>query len=180
MESSRRWLDTEEGLALMTLAEALLRIPDAQTRGALIQDKLLSGDWPYQGRADAQLINLATLGLRASAWVLGDPMKSFSRPFIVWEPRSFVSNAAGHATHGAQFVLGQNMDGALSQARKLERQGYTYSYDMLGEAAMTERDAERYFDAYRKAILALQPSHTTVGKIRAFRSSCRPCTHAMK
>ena len=63
---------------------------------------------------------------------------------------------------GQQFVLGQNMDGALSQARKLERQGYTYSYDMLGEAAMTEHDAERYFDAYRKAILALQPSHTTV------------------
>ena len=80
---------------------------------------------------------------------------------------------------GRQFVLGQNMDGALSQARKLERQDI-YSYDMLGEAAMTEHDAERYFDAYRKAILALQPSHTTVRKIRAFQSSCRPCTHAMK
>ena len=80
---------------------------------------------------------------------------------------------------GQQFVLGQNMDGALSQARKLERQGYTYSYDMLGEAAMTEHDAERYFDAYRKAILASAQPYDR-GKIRAFQSSCRPCTHAMK
>ena len=62
-------------------------------------------------------------------------------------------------------ALRQNMDGAVSRSQP-ERQGYTYSYDMLGEAAMTERDAERYFDAYRRAILALQPSHTTVRKIR--------------
>ena len=157
-------LDTEEGLALMTLAEALLRIPDAQTRDALIQDKLLSGDWAsHQGRADAQLINLATLGLRASAWVLGDPMKSFSKA-VHRLGAAVIRQAMLQAMRlmGQQFVLGQNMDGALSQARKLERQGYTYSYDMLGEAAMTEHDAERYFDAYRRAILALQPSHTTV------------------
>ena len=148
----------------MTLAEALLRIPDAKTRDALIQDKLLSGDWvSHQGRADSRLINLATLGLRASAWVLGDPIKSFSKA-VHRLGATVIRQAMLQAMRlmGQQFVLGQDMDGALSQARKLERQGYTYSYDMLGEAAMTERDAERYFESYRQAILALQPSHTTV------------------
>lgn len=157
-------LETEEGLALMTLAEALLRIPDAKTRDALIQDKLLSGDWQaHQGQAESSLINWATRGLRASAWAVGDALKGFSRAVHRLGANTIrLAMVQAMRLMGQQFVLGQSMPDALAQAKKHERRGYTYSYDMLGEAAMTQRDAERYFESYRKAILALKPKHASV------------------
>ncbi len=154
-------LATEEGLALMSLAEALLRVPDSETVDALIQDKVANSDWSaHFGASKSSFVNFSTWALNLTADVLGDhqvgPMsvlhgvvKRLGEPVI----RVAVSQAMRML--GSQFVFGRTIDEAVTHARPLEKDGYRFSYDMLGEAARTGEDAERYMEAYAKAIAEL-------------------------
>lgn len=152
-------LSTSEGVALMCLAEALLRVPDAETIDALIQDKIAPADWgKHLGHSSSSLVNASTWALMLTGRVL----KEESNPGVVstlhdmvrrlGEPvvRTAVSRAMREM--GQQFVLGESIDAAMRRAHAMEEQGYTYSYDMLGEAARTEADARRYHLAYSNAI----------------------------
>lgn len=155
-------LSSQEGVALMCLAEALLRIPDAATRDALIRDKIAQGEWQaHLGRSPSLFVNAATWGLlltgrlvathsetRLSAQ-LGRLVAKGGEPLI----RKGVDLAM--RMMGEQFVTGQTIAEALTKARPLEAQGFRHSYDMLGEAAMTAEDAERYRRAYEEAIQAI-------------------------
>ncbi|QYX57329.1 bifunctional proline dehydrogenase/L-glutamate gamma-semialdehyde dehydrogenase PutA [Roseovarius sp. SCSIO 43702] len=154
-------LSTEEGIALMCLAEALLRVPDADTIDALIEDKIAPSDWgSHMGHSTSSLVNASTWALMLTGKVLKD-----ERPGPVGHLRSAIKRlgepvirtAVGRAMRemGRQFVLGETIQGAMERARKQERKGYTYSYDMLGEAARTDADATRYHLAYSRAISAI-------------------------
>ena len=161
MESflARYGLSTEEGLALMTLAEALLRVPDAPTVDALIADKIGAGDWTEGfGRSGSALIETAALGLAVTGEVVRGhgPLRSAARRLGAPAIRAATRRAMGEM--GRQFVLGQTIALAMDRARKDERRGVLHSYDMLGEAAMTAADAERYLAAYEGAIDALAPA----------------------
>ncbi|WP_294929085.1 bifunctional proline dehydrogenase/L-glutamate gamma-semialdehyde dehydrogenase PutA [uncultured Paracoccus sp.] len=154
-------LSTREGVALMCLAEAMLRVPDRLTIDALIEDKIAPSDWGrHLGEASSSLVNASTWALMLTGKVLDD-----SKPGIagtlrgairrLGEPviRSAVTRAMREM--GRQFVLGETIGKALDRARQRESQGFTYSYDMLGEAAMTAADAARYDRAYSDAIAAI-------------------------
>ncbi len=154
-------LSTDEGIALMCLAEALLRVPDAETMDALIEDKIAPGDWGrHLGRSASSLVNASTWALMLTGRVLDD-----REPGVVGHLRAAVRRlgepvirrAVGQAMKemGRQFVLGETIDSAMTRAREAEARGYTYSYDMLGEAARTEADARRYHLSYSKAITAI-------------------------
>lgn len=155
-------LSSQEGIALMCLAEALLRIPDNATRAALIRDKIANGDWKaHLGDGRSVFVNAATWGLVVSGKLVS-PVRtdSLSRSLSglikrAGEPviRSGVKLAM--EMMGEQFVTGETIDRALRRARKQEERGFTYSYDMLGEAAMTMDDAARYFTDYENAIHAI-------------------------
>ncbi|WP_375598070.1 bifunctional proline dehydrogenase/L-glutamate gamma-semialdehyde dehydrogenase PutA [Devosia sp. Naph2] len=156
-------LDSEEGLALMSLAEALLRVPDSETIDALIHDKVGGADWArHFGHSDSPLVNFSSWALNLTAEVLGDPEiapKSALHRAVARLGEPVIRTAVGHAMRlmGSQFVFGRTIDEAIAHARKPESLGYRYSYDMLGEAARTADDAGRYFDAYLRAINALAP-----------------------
>ena len=136
-------LATDEGVALMSLAEALLRVPDEQTVDALIHDKVGSSDWTaHFGASKSPLVNFSTWALSLTADVLGEPeieprnalhaaVKRLGEPVI----RAAVSQAMRML--GGQFVFGRTIDEAIANAREPESRGYRYSYDMLGEAART-------------------------------------------
>ena len=166
MESflSEYGLATDEGVALMSLAEALLRVPDADTVDALIHDKVGGSDWTsHFGASSNHLVNFSSLALSLTAEVLGDPAvaprSAFHRAVArLGEP--VIRTAVGQAMRllGSQFVFGRSIDEAVTRAKKQEANGYTYSYDMLGEAARTSADAARYFDAYANAIARLAPN----------------------
>ncbi|HHL22452.1 MAG TPA: bifunctional proline dehydrogenase/L-glutamate gamma-semialdehyde dehydrogenase PutA, partial [Aliiroseovarius sp.] len=157
-------LSTDEGIALMCLAEALLRVPDAATIDALIEDKIAPSDWArHLGRSTSTLVNASTWGLLLTGRVLDEPgaglagvlrgaLRRLGEPVI----RAAVARAMREM--GAQFVLGETIESAMQRAERLEEKGYTYSYDMLGEAARTESDARRYQLAYADAITALAPA----------------------
>ncbi len=154
-------LSTDEGIALMCLAEALLRVPDATTMDALIEDKIAPSDWGrHLGKSASSLVNASTWALMLTGKVLDDrepgvaghlraAVKRLGEPVI----RTAVSRAMKEM--GRQFVLGETIDAAMKRARDLESKGYTYSYDMLGEAARTESDARRYHLSYTRAITAI-------------------------
>ena len=154
-------LSTREGVALMCLAEAMLRVPDAGTIDALIEDKIAPSDWGrHLGRASSSLVNASTWALMLTGKVLDDDQPGITgtlRGAIrrLGEPviRSAVARAMREM--GRQFVLGQTIAEAMARARKREARGFTYSYDMLGEAAMTAPDAARYQRAYQDAIAAI-------------------------
>jgi RHH-type proline utilization regulon transcriptional repressor/proline dehydrogenase/delta 1-pyrroline-5-carboxylate dehydrogenase len=155
-------LSSEEGVALMCLAEALLRIPDNATRDALIRDKVSKGDWgAHLGRERPLFVNAATWGLlltgKVTAAVGSDDLSGILRRLIArgGEPLIRAGVDAAMRMMGDQFVTGQTIEEALNNGRKLERRGFSYSYDMLGEAATTAADADRYFDSYRDAITAI-------------------------
>jgi RHH-type proline utilization regulon transcriptional repressor/proline dehydrogenase/delta 1-pyrroline-5-carboxylate dehydrogenase len=164
-------LDSEEGLALMSLAEALLRVPDSETVDALIHDKVGGADWAsHFGGSPSPLVNFSSWALNLTADVLGDPEvgpKSALHRAVARLGEPVIRTAVGHAMRlmGSQFVFGRSIDEAVSNARKPEALGYRYSYDMLGEAARTAEDARRYFDAYLNAINALAP-HCVHGSVR--------------
>lgn len=154
-------LSSDEGVALMCLAEALLRVPDAKTIDKLIKDKIAPSDWSaHLGHSASPLINVSTWGLFLTGRVLDKPHSSLlstlqSMITRLGEPviRTAVSTAMREL--GRQFVLGQDIGAALKRAAKNEQKGYCYSYDMLGEAALTAKDAQRYARAYSDAIAAI-------------------------
>ncbi|HEY8577543.1 MAG TPA: bifunctional proline dehydrogenase/L-glutamate gamma-semialdehyde dehydrogenase PutA [Devosia sp.] len=156
-------LATDEGVALMSLAEALLRVPDAETVDALIHDKVGGSDWAsHFGASSNQLVNFSSWALSLTADVLGDPevgpRNALHRAVArLGEPVIRTAVAQAMRLLGSQFVFGRTIDEAIGNARKSEALGYRYSYDMLGEAARTAADAARYFDAYRSAIASLAP-----------------------
>jgi RHH-type proline utilization regulon transcriptional repressor/proline dehydrogenase/delta 1-pyrroline-5-carboxylate dehydrogenase len=165
-------LSSEEGVALMCLAEALLRIPDAATRNALIRDKICQGDWrQHVGRSSSLFVNAASWGLLLTGKLLaqnsdGAMLASLTRligksgvPLI----RQGVQLAMKML--GEQFVTGETIDEALQRARTMEAQGFRYSYDMLGEAALTDADAKRYMQAYENAIHAIGKSSNGLGVV---------------
>ncbi len=154
-------LSTEEGVGLMCLAEALLRVPDAETIDDLIQDKIEPSNWgAHLGRSSSPLVNASTWALMLTGRVLDDdPGKPAAalRGLIRRLGEPIVRTAVGQAMRllGRQFVLGQTIDEALHNAQELEQKGYSYSYDMLGEAARTDADARRYHKAYADAIASI-------------------------
>ena len=155
-------LSSQEGVALMCLAEALLRIPDNATRDALIRDKISHGDWhAHLGHSPSMFVNAAVWGLMltgkltstSSEKSLGSSLTRLigkgGEPLI----RQGVHRAM--KLMGEQFVTGQTISEALANSRAFEKSGFRYSYDMLGEAATTEHDAARYLVAYEQAIHAI-------------------------
>ena len=151
-------LSTKEGLALMVLAEALLRVPDAATADRLIEDKLAAGDWSHTSRSSGAFL------VSASAWTLGitariiqpgetpdDILDSLVKRLGLPAVRAATRQAM--RLLGSHFVLGQTIEEALARAGS--HREFRYSFDMLGEGARTAADAERYFDAYADAIEAI-------------------------
>ncbi|HEX4298518.1 MAG TPA: proline dehydrogenase family protein, partial [Devosia sp.] len=155
-------LSSEEGVALMCLAEALLRIPDAGTRDALIRDKVARGDWrSHLGPERTLFVNAATWGLMITGQLTGAlPEDGLARALgrLIargGEPIVRVGVDMAMRLMGEQFVTGQTIAEALANSQRMERRGFSYSYDMLGEAAATAADAARYRQSYRDAIAAI-------------------------
>lgn len=157
-------LSSEEGIVLMCLAEALLRVPDADTAEKLIADKLADADWEaHLGKSSSLFVNASTWGLMLTGKLVkgGDTGK--------WDFKSVLGRIANRSGEpvvrlavrqamrimGHQFVMGRTIQEALQRSRKGNNKTYRYSFDMLGEAALTTPDAQRYFDAYLKAIQSL-------------------------
>lgn len=155
-------LSTDEGVALMCLAEALLRVPDTETIDALIEDKIVPSRWQdHVGDSDSTLVNASTLALMLVGKVL-DPAPPAGILAVLrgatkrlGEP--VIRAAIGRSMRllGKQFVLGRTIEEAVRQGAADQKQGFSFSYDMLGEAAMTARDADAYFEAYWQAIAYL-------------------------
>ena len=165
-------LTTKEGVALMCLAEALLRVPDSITIDALIEDKIATGNWKgHLGHSASSLVNSSTWALLITGKLLkNDEDKSLSTTLKgmlkrLGEPLIRTAVAQAMKELGRQFVLGRTIEEATQRAKKLEKQGYSYSYDMLGEAARTNTDALKYHQAYSTAIRELAPGCTS-GDIR--------------
>ncbi|WP_148863830.1 bifunctional proline dehydrogenase/L-glutamate gamma-semialdehyde dehydrogenase PutA [Marinobacter fonticola] len=152
-------LTTKEGVALMCLAEALLRVPDNMTIHALIEDKITSGNWgAHMGKASSSLINSTTLALLMTSNLLKESERQTVgetlRHMLKRMGEPVVRTVAGQAMKemGRQFVLGRDIEEAQERGKSNEARGYTYSYDMLGEAARTDADALRYYQSYADAI----------------------------
>ncbi|MBZ6066501.1 bifunctional proline dehydrogenase/L-glutamate gamma-semialdehyde dehydrogenase PutA [Aeromonas schubertii] len=157
-------LDTQEGIILMCLAEALLRIPDADTADALIKDKLSGANWAAHFRkSDSTLVNASTWGLMLTGKIIkldkkldGNPANLLGRMVNkLGEPMVRSAMYAAMKIMGKQFVLGRDMKEALKASRKQREQGFTHTYDMLGESALTMQDADKYLADYRNAIEAV-------------------------
>ena len=160
-------LSSDEGVALMCLAEALLRVPDGATADRLIQDKLSNKNWSsHLGESDSFFVNASTWGL-----MLTGKMISFDKP-TTQNPADFLGKLIARSGEpairlavrqamkimGKQFVLAENIHHGLNVSREKTQKGYRYSYDMLGEAAWTAADAKRYINAYETAIDAIGKS----------------------
>ena len=156
-------LSSPEGVALLCLAEALLRIPDAETVDRLIRDKIGSADWEsHLGRSESMFINASTWALMLTGRLLhtvspAPDLRTVLRRFVARSSEPVLRQAVTAAMHiiGRQFVMGRTIGEALERARGAEQQGYRHSYDMLGEAAHTAADAARYAAAYDDAIAAI-------------------------
>lgn len=157
-------LGSREGVILMCLAEALLRIPDAETADRLIADKIPAGDWEeHLGEADSLLVNASTWGLMLTGRIveidrneIGSPRGWFSRlASRIGEPLARAALRQAMRIMGHQFVMGRTIEEALERAGGSRERLYRYSFDMLGEAALTRADADRYFEKYREAIAAV-------------------------
>jgi RHH-type proline utilization regulon transcriptional repressor/proline dehydrogenase/delta 1-pyrroline-5-carboxylate dehydrogenase len=160
-------LGSEEGVLLMCVAEALLRIPDQDTADKLIRDKLGDADWKrHMGQSDSVLVNASTWGLMLTGKLvdLADDTKrdvhnAFKRLIgRVGEPVIRLAVRQAMRIMGHQFVMGRTIDEALSRSRKGDNANYRYSFDMLGEGALTTADGLRYLEAYRQAIHAIGKS----------------------
>jgi RHH-type proline utilization regulon transcriptional repressor/proline dehydrogenase/delta 1-pyrroline-5-carboxylate dehydrogenase len=160
-------LGSKEGVILMCLAEALLRIPDTETADRLIADKIRAGDWArHAGEADSLFVNASTWGLMLTGRLVRPDPEDMRDPgsFIVrlaarvGEPVVRAAMRQAMRIMGHQFVMGRTIEEALARAG--ENPQYRYSFDMLGEAAFTQADAERYFQAYMVAIAALGRSRS--------------------
>ncbi len=157
-------LSSREGIALMCLAEALLRIPDADTANALIRDKIGTADWAqHLGQSGSLVVNASTWALMLTGKVLTleqDEPESLLRKMVTRSGEPVIRQAMLQAMRimGAQFVMGRTITEALQRAEASEAKGYRYSYDMLGEAARTKHDADKYYDTYSMAIDAIAAS----------------------
>src|SRR5579872_4980986 len=155
-------LSSQEGVALMCLAEALLRIPDSATRDALIADKVGHGEWrAHVGHSPSPFVNAATWGLLITGKLVG----TFDEAGLAGALTKLIARSGAPIIRasvdtamrlmGEQFVCGETIAEALDNAKRMEAQGFRYSYDMLGEAAATAADAERYLTAYTQALHAI-------------------------
>ena len=154
-------LSTQEGVLLMCVAEALLRIPDALTADKLIKDKFSQGDWKkHLGASDSLLVNAGTWGMMLTGKLVAPTADTFGDvggwltklAARAGEPIVRTALRQGMKLMAEQFVMGRNIGEALKRAASGDQAAYRHSYDMLGEAAMTAADAERYFKAYQDAI----------------------------
>ena len=165
-------LSTDEGIALMCLAEALLRVPDEDTMDALIEDKIAPSDWGrHLGHSASSLVNASTWALLLTGRVLDDRKPGLAgalRGAIrrLGEPVIRTAVARAMREMGRQFVLGETIAAAMTRARDMESKGFTYSYDMLGEAARSDADARAYHLSYSRAISAIAAActHATVAQ----------------
>ncbi|WOS42860.1 bifunctional proline dehydrogenase/L-glutamate gamma-semialdehyde dehydrogenase PutA [Xanthomonas rydalmerensis] len=157
-------LGSEEGVLLMCVAEALLRIPDQDTADKLIRDKLGDADWKkHMGESDSILVNASTWGLMLTGKLVqindltrADVSGAFKRLIgRVGEPVIRLAVRQAMKIMGHQFVMGRTIGEALTRSKKGDNANYRYSFDMLGEGALTMKDAQRYLDAYRQAIHAI-------------------------
>ncbi len=179
-------LSTREGVALMCLAESLLRIPDNETRDALIRDKLSHGDWgAHVGASPSWFVNASAWGLLITGKLVATSSEhgmaaSLGRVLARGgEPVIRKAMDLGMRLLGKQFVTGKTIEEALEHARPLEERGFLYSFDMLGEAALTEDDAANYVEAYERAIEAVgiassEPSIYEAGGISVKLSALHP------
>lgn len=170
-------LSSEEGIALMCLAEALLRIPDKETVDKLIRDKLSTGNWrAHLGRSHSFFVNAATWALMLTGKVVGAGVDRDNQDQTLTQVlkrlaskggEPIVRQAIGSAMKilGRQFVMGRTIKGALKRSKAKELRGYRFSYDMLGEAAYTQHDAAKYFEAYQRAIKAVGEASNGRGPI---------------
>ena len=163
-------LSNQEGVTLMCLAEALLRIPDSETANRLIRDKISEADWQaHLGHSDSIFVNASTWALMLTGRVIEmedvavSDVGSFFKRMIGKSGEPVIRQAMTQAMKimGRQFVMGQTIDEALKRAVELEQKGYRYSFDMLGEAARTDQDALNYLDTY------------SLGNRRGWTSRCR-------
>ncbi len=152
-------LSSEEGVALMCLAEALLRIPDRQTADRLIADKIGKGDWrSHLGESPSLFVNAATWGLLVTGKLVGSSSEKGMAAALTrlvnkgGEPLIRKGMDLAMRMLGNQFVTGRTISEALNNSIANEKRGYRYSYDMLGEAALTEKDAANYYQSYENAI----------------------------
>jgi RHH-type proline utilization regulon transcriptional repressor/proline dehydrogenase/delta 1-pyrroline-5-carboxylate dehydrogenase len=155
-------LSSQEGVALMCLAEALLRIPDSGTRDALIRDKIGDGDWErHLGRSPSIFVNAAAWGLLVTGRLVATHsdtgLAAALRRLLARGGEPLIRTGIDRAMRmmGEQFVTGERIEEALARARRREADGFRHSYDMLGEAAATAEDATRYHAAYAQAIEAI-------------------------
>ena len=155
-------LSSQEGVALMCLAEALLRIPDDDTRDALIRDKIGGGDWrAHLGHSPSLFVNAATWGLMLTGRLTATSSEQGLSAALVrligrgGEPLIRTGVNIAMRLMGEQFVAGQTIGEALDNARDREERGFRHSYDMLGEAAVTAEQALNYMEAYEAAIHAI-------------------------
>ena len=155
-------LSTDEGVALMCLAEALLRVPDAETVDALISDKIAGSAWKdHLGKSESTFVNAASLALAMT----GDVLQQSSKAGVLQQLHGAVRRLGTPVIRmavrramkdmGNQFVLGETIEAAIARGVGAQNKGYTYSYDMLGEAAITAKDADRYYRAYQHALQEL-------------------------
>src|SRR4051812_17398919 len=156
-------LSSDEGVVLMCLAEALLRVPDADTADRLIRDKLAGREWErHRGRSDSLFVNASTWALMLTGQVIDVDTSRWDFESIwrraaarLGEPVIRQAGVQAVRMLGRHFVLGRDIEEALKEARPLAERGYRFSFDMLGEAAFTAPDAARYFENYRCAIAAI-------------------------
>lgn len=155
-------LSTDEGVALMCMAEALMRVPDEATLDALIEDKIAGALWAdHRGCSQSTLVNASTWGLMLTANVLdasqGSGVRHMFRNMVKRLGVPVIRMAVKRAMRilGSQFVLGESIESAIKRGEVLASKGYTFSYDMLGEAALTASDASKFFMAYKASIQAL-------------------------
>ncbi len=155
-------LSSQEGVALMCLAEALLRIPDTATRDALIRDKIADGDWgSHLGGEKSLFVNAATWGLVVTGKLVGSVddrgLGAALTRLVARAGEPVIRRGVDLAMRmmGEQFVTGETIHQALKRAREMEAKGFAYSYDMLGEAATTAANAQRYYADYERAIHAI-------------------------
>ncbi|MGE0723695.1 MAG: bifunctional proline dehydrogenase/L-glutamate gamma-semialdehyde dehydrogenase PutA [Alphaproteobacteria bacterium] len=155
-------LSSREGIVLMCLAEALLRIPDDDTVDRLIRDKIGGADWErHLGASESTFVNASTWALMLTGRIVrpgdGEANAGVVRRLVARAGEPIIREAVTQAMRilGRQFVMGRTIREALERARPAERAGYRHSYDMLGEAARTAADAERYLRSYERAIAAI-------------------------
>ncbi len=176
-------LSSDEGVILMCLAEALLRIPDIDTADDLIAEKLSGGQWEkHLGNSDSVFVNASTWALMLTGRIVKLRDARGSNPFdalkrlVARSGEPVIRQAVRQAVKvlGDQFVLGRNIREAISRAQDYQEKGYLFSYDMLGEAARTEKDAEAYFDRYLAAIDAVGQAAGPFGILHADALNARP------